>query len=88
MPNFPTIARPDIRLWAGDRSFDLGRKYLRQGALTHLRREAMTLKGWCQGTAPQPYRVEITLDAGGIASGICSCPVGSGGRCKHCAAQL
>ena len=88
MPDIPALAIPDIQDWTGDRSYSLGRAYVRQGALGHLRREGMVIKGRCQGTASQPYRVQITLNAKGIASGFCSCPVGGGGRCKHCAALL
>ncbi|HEV2457202.1 MAG TPA: SWIM zinc finger family protein [Ktedonobacterales bacterium] len=84
----PALVMPDIREWTGDRSFALGWEYFERRALSHLRRQGMTLKGRCQGTMPYPYRVEVTLGPRGIVSGACSCPVGTGGRCKHAAALL
>lgn len=87
-PDLPALSVPEIRAWTGDRNYAKGQPYFRGGALRSLRRMGMTLRAGCQGTAPTPYEVEITLDAGGIAVGTCSCPVGYGGHCKHAAALL
>src|SRR5262250_2248818 len=84
----PALGLPDVRAWCADRSFEPGRQYFRDGMLSRLRRQGMTLKGRCQGTASQPYRVEVTMSSKGIAAAECSCPVGEGGRCKHAAAVL
>lgn len=84
----PELALPDVREWVGERSYQLGRQYFRDGALSRLRRDGLTLKGRCQGTASQPYRVEATLGRKGIERAQCSCPVGDGGRCKHVGALL
>jgi uncharacterized Zn finger protein len=88
MPELPLLTVPDIRTWAGDRNLTKGQPYFRGGALRNLRRQGLILRGECQGTSPAPYQVEIRLDADGIASGTCTCPVGYGGRCKHGAALL
>ena len=90
MPEFPPLGMPDIRVWAGDRSFELGRRYFRNGSVSRPRRQDhdRTLKARVQGTAPRPYRVEVSLNDQGIAAGACSCPVGAGGHCKHAAALL
>lgn len=90
MPEFPPLGMPDIRAWAGDRSFELGRRYMRDGSVLRPRRQdhSRTLKARVRGTAPRPYRVEVSLNDHGIAAGECSCPVGEGGRCKHAAALL
>src|SRR5690348_1975236 len=88
MPAFPPLGMPDIRAWAGDRSFELGRRYFRDGAVLRPRRQDRTLKARVRGTGPRPYRVEASLKDHGIAAGECSCPVGAGGRCKHAAALL
>ena len=53
-----------------------------------LRRQDRTLRATCQGTAPEPYALHVTLGAFGVAEAECSCPVGDGGRCKHVAALL
>ena len=52
------------------------------------RRQGMTLKARCLGSSAPSYRVEVTLDDEGISEAECSCPVGSGGHCKHIAALL
>jgi SWIM zinc finger len=90
MPEFPPLGMPDIREWAGDRSFELGRRYVRNGSVLRPRRQdhSRTLKARVRGTAPRPYRVEVSLNDHGIAAGECSCPVGAGGHCKHAAALL
>src|SRR5690348_17459644 len=78
MPEFPPLGMPDIRAWAGDRSFELGRRYMRDGSVLRPRRQdhSRTLKARVRGTAPRPYRVEVSLNDHGIAAGECSCPVG------------
>lgn len=63
-------------------------RYFDQGAILNPRRAGVVLKAQCQGSRPQPYRVQITLGPKGIASGDCSCPVGGSGHCKHAAALL
>jgi uncharacterized Zn finger protein len=88
MTNLPTLAESDIQQWVGPQSYARGRTYYRQGAISHPRRQGMTLKARCQGSRDEPYSVEVTLDERGIGAGQCSCPVGYGGRCKHAAALL
>jgi uncharacterized Zn finger protein len=92
MANLQTLTKPftptddDIRTWVGDQSFSRGQRYHRQKAITNPRRQGDTLKAHCFGSAPQPYRVAVTLGKSGIISDRCSCPIG--GRCKHVAALL
>ena len=86
--NIPSITNAQIRDWVGETSFARGKAYFEGGAIDHARLQGNTLKGLCQGSQPQPYRVEVTFDAQGIASAGCSCPVGDGGHCKHVAALL
>lgn len=83
-PYTPTDAT--IRAWVGDQSFSRGQGYYRQHAITNPRRQGDTLKAHCFGSAPQPYRVEVTLGEDRIVSDRCSCPIGS--HCKHGAALL
>ncbi len=86
--SLPKITEQMIRGRVGSRSFARGQRYFEDGAIFNARREGMTLKALCQGSAASPYRVEVTLSQKGIASASCSCPVGAGGHCKHVAALL
>lgn len=60
MDELPALAVPDVLAWCGERSLQLGRQYARDGAVVRQRRHDLTLKSRCQGTAPQPYAVEVT----------------------------
>lgn len=92
MADLQTLTKPftptddDIRTWVGDQSFSRGQSYYRQHAITNQRRQGDTLKAHCYGSAPQPYRVEVTLGRNQIISDRCFGPIG--GHCKHVAALL
>jgi uncharacterized Zn finger protein len=83
-----TLTRAAIRARVGEQSFARGEQYFRDGAIFNGRRQGATLKASCEGSQPSPYRVQATLADGKIAAADCSCPVGSGGYCKHIAALL
>jgi len=87
MSSLPKLSEADIRTWVGNTALSRGRPYTRDGSLLALRRQGNTIKAQCAGSAAIPYRVEAVLNAKGIASSDCSCPVGSG-QCKHVAALL
>ena len=82
MSDLPQLTEADIRRWTGEESFKRGQRYFGQDAILHPRRAGLMLKAQCQGSRSQPYRVQVTLEPKGIASGDCSCPVGGGGRCN------
>jgi uncharacterized Zn finger protein len=82
------VATAAIRERVGDRKFPESQRYYRDGALSDLRREGATIRGYCQGQMAQPYRVEVTLGPKRVVSASCSCPVGDGGCCKHVGALL
>jgi uncharacterized Zn finger protein len=89
MSNLPRITEKAILKRVGERSFKLGQRYAEDGSVFNCRRQGLTLKARCQGTADEPYRVEVTFDQkADIADAECSCPVGDGGYCKHVAAVL
>ncbi len=88
MSSLPKLTEADIRTWVGETSLARGRPYARNGSILTPRRQGNTLKAQCVGSAATPYRVAVVLDAKAIASAHCSCPVGSGGHCKHVAALL
>jgi uncharacterized Zn finger protein len=84
----PTVSEGEIRARVGEQSFQRGRQYFRDGAIFDARRQDMTLKARCAGSRGNAYRLHVTFDATGIADADCSCPVGTGGYCKHIAALL
>ena len=84
----PAVSERTISDWVGPRSFKLGRSYFENEAIFDSRRQGSALKACCQGSMPQPYRLRVAFGADGIEEADCSCPVGSGGRCKHIGALL
>jgi uncharacterized Zn finger protein len=86
--NRPEITEKLIRRLASGESFQRGREYFQSGAVTNLTRRGNSLSADVEGSSYEPYRVDITLDAGGIASAECTCPYDWGGACKHIAAVL
>ncbi len=84
----PAATEGTISDWVGPRNLQLGRSYFESDAIIDPRRQANAVKGWCQGSMPQPYRLHVTFGADGIDEAHCSCPVGGGGRCKHVGALL
>ena len=86
--SIPTVNEGAISDWVGSRSFQRGRSYFKRGDILGPRRQGNTLKAWCEGSRPQPYRLWVAYGTEGIKEAHCSCPVGGGGRCKHVAALL
>lgn len=86
--SYPNLSVKDIQDWVGQASYRKGEFYFHQGAINEARRQGMTLKASCLGSSARSYRVQATLEEDGIADAECSCPVGSGGHCKHVAALL
>jgi hypothetical protein len=88
MSNPFTLTERAVKSFVGERSFSLGKDYIADGVLSHLRRIGRTVDACVQGTASRPYKVTVRFDDnGGLQSGNCTCPVG-GGSCKHVAAVL
>lgn len=58
-----------------------GITYYRQGAVTAVKLDGLTISGSVSGSQPLPYKTSITLGADGIKKDACSCPLG--GSCKH-----
>jgi hypothetical protein len=88
MADLPKLTESDVRHWVGEPSFGRGETYYRHGHILNPRRQGEVLKGRCLGSQARPYELSICLGAEGIVGGVCSCPVGGGGRCKHAAALL
>lgn len=82
------LSEKDIRKWIETESCERGYRYFENGTILDAQRQGMTLKAYCDGSRPLPYRVSVTFDRDGISDAHCSCPAGGGGRCKHVAALL
>jgi uncharacterized Zn finger protein len=88
MAKSSALTERKIESMVGGRSFELGREYLAEGAVSRMRRDGRAVEACVQGTAARPYKVAVQFDeAGKIRAADCSCPVGSG-ACKHVAAVL
>lgn len=88
MSALPELTEADVRNWTSDAYFRRGEGYFHNGHIVDPRLQGNTLKARCLGSRPTPYRLEVTLNQEGIAHGECSCPIGSGGHCKHAIALL
>jgi uncharacterized Zn finger protein len=92
MSTIPTITVQNIRTFVGEQNFLKGQQAVHDGAIVNPEQQAMTLKAYCYGSLPEPYRVQVTFDDSGITAAVCSCSAGTpkyGNRgCEHAAALL
>jgi uncharacterized Zn finger protein len=88
MAGATAISEAAIRALADPQSFDRGRQYYKRGAVVRLARRGGQLQAEVEGSEYQPYRVAVTLHAGGIGETACTCPYDWGGACKHIVAVL
>src|SRR5262249_24997521 len=77
-----------IRQHASSDSYQRGCEYYEQGAVLRVVRRGQQFQAEVEGSQYEPYRVQITYDAGGITQAMCSCPYAWGGWCKHIVATL
>jgi len=86
------VTEQKIRTFVGEQNFLKGRQAVRDGAIVNPEQQGMALKGYCYGSLPEPYRVQVTFDGTGITATLCSCSTGTptyGNRgCEHTAALL
>jgi uncharacterized Zn finger protein len=82
----------DIRRFVGEQNFSKGQQSVHNGAIVGPVRQSMTLKAYCYGSLPEPYRVQVAFDDTSITTTLCSC---SGNTsidrklaCSHAAALL
>ncbi len=77
-----------VRNRAAEQSYARGESYYRSGAIFDTVRRGNTLEGYCEGSQPTPYRVQVTLGEEGVVGAWCTCPYDWGGDCKHIVALL
>lgn len=88
---FQQLLAKALQVMLGERTISKGLGYLGQvsGMEVELGEDSGWLSALVQGSAPQPYAVEIEVqieNGEAFAAGNCSCPVGF--NCKHVAATL
>jgi uncharacterized Zn finger protein len=94
-PEMKSIFAPterDIRRFVGKQNFSKGQQSVRNGVIVGPVRQGMTLKAYCYGSLPEPYRVQVAFDDTSITTTRCSCS-GDTSRdgkhlCEHVAALL
>jgi uncharacterized Zn finger protein len=78
-----------IRERATSQSFSRGESYYENGAIFDTVRRGNEIEGRCEGSAAEPYYVNVTLDDNGnIAGAWCTCEYSFEGDCKHIVALL
>ncbi len=82
----------DIRRFVGKQNFSKGQQSVRNGAIVGPVRQGMTLKAYCYGSLPEPYRVQVAFDNTSITTTLCSCSgdtsIDGKRTCEHVAALL
>ncbi len=84
----PRLTEAMVRALATDQSFERGKRYYLDGAVSETARQGMELRGECAGSHYEPYEISVTLAARGVADTSCTCPYEYGGICKHTVALL
>lgn len=84
----PPLSEAQIRQHASEESFARGVSYFHGGAVGPLVLRGGLLQAEVEGSQYEPYRVAISLDAGGVRAASCTCPYEWGGWCKHIVATL
>ena len=74
MDPLPKLTEASIRQHASADSYHRGREYYEQGAVLSIVRRDQQLQAEVEGSQYEPYRVQITYDAGGIVQALCTCP--------------
>ena len=77
--------RAALRQWAGDKSFQRGEEYFREGRVRGLKIEGKIVTARVNGR--RPYKVRLWGQPGGGVEYSCDCPDGREGKfCRHCVA--
>ncbi len=77
--------RAALRQWAGDKPFQRGEEYFREGRVRGLKIEGKVVTARVNGR--RPYKVRLWGQAGGGVEYSCDCPDGREGKfCRHCVA--
>src|SRR6266581_6580817 len=81
--SLPDLTETTIHQYASEESYQRGREYYQQGAVTSLILRGMVLQAEVEGSESLPYIVRCVFDANGNITATCTCPYDWGGWCKH-----
>ncbi len=73
MKSILSLTKHDIRHFVGKQNFSKGQQSVRNSAIVGPVRQGMTLKAYCYGSLPEPYRVQAVFDDTSITTTLCSC---------------
>lgn len=85
---FSSLKKEAIVAHTGLRNYERGLEYWQARRVRDRRAEGETISARCTGKSPEPYRIRASVVGGNRLRASCTCPVGSGGTCKHVAAVL
>src|SRR5437660_8083011 len=88
MTRMPRLTKDSIRRFVGQKNFTKGLQAIGNGALVDPAQQGMTLKAYCYGSLPEPYRVQISCDDTGITTAFCSCSADTVIKGKQACVQL
>jgi uncharacterized Zn finger protein len=86
--SIPNLSDAALLSHATPQVFARGQEYAASGAVTQIVQRGNRLSAAVEGSEYEPYRVELTTEAGTVVSAACSCPYDFGGWCKHIVAVL
>jgi uncharacterized Zn finger protein len=84
----PNLSDEALLSHATPQVFARGQEYATSGAVAQIVQRGNRLSAAVEGSEYEPYRVELTTEAGTVVSAACSCPYDFGGWCKHIVAVL
>ncbi|HST21369.1 MAG TPA: SWIM zinc finger family protein [Blastocatellia bacterium] len=84
----PPITEAMVRALASEQSFERGKRYYLDGAISETMLQGKELSGECAGSQYEPYEISVTFSARGIKDASCTCPYEYDGICKHAVALL
>jgi uncharacterized Zn finger protein len=86
--SLPSLSEAQVQQHASEESFARGASYYHNGAVGELVLRGGLLQAEVEGSQYEPYRVVVSLDAGGVRAASCTCPYDWGGWCKHIVATM
>ena len=88
MKAIPHLTEADIRPLATDQTWSRGEDYYYSNSVENIVWRDGLLTAEVEGSAYEPYIVQVIFDQGKIHSTSCTCPYDWGGDCKHIIATL
>src|SRR6201999_4251152 len=70
----PRLTEATVKALATAQTFERGREYYEDDAVSETTVRGLELHGECAGSRGNPYEVSATLKAGGIKDSSCTCP--------------